>query len=448
MTPKPTNPSDFRRVLIDYLGMGVALALLIAVFSFSTPHFFSATTFRTIANQIPSVMLIATGMTYVLIVAGIDLSVGSVLSLCGIVLGVGLAQGNLPLAEALLLTILVGAACGAFNGLASIRWNLPPFIVTLGMMEIARGGAHLISNSQTQYIGARVEWISAWSVPYFGVSLPFLLALLLVILAQLVLTRTVFGRYMVAIGTNEEAVRLSGIDPRPVKLAVYVLTGLLVALAAIIDCSRFQSANPNAGTGFELQAIAAAVIGGTSLMGGRGSVLRTFFGVLIIAVLNNGLAAVGAKDETKRLVTGAVIIAAVILDQYRQRKKTPAASLVPVTVRAYGWLLMFASAVGLGLIALQTLVAVVRTGEHIVLVVGGLRAAVALVGYLVGHGLRLGRRWAVWVLAGLALIALVGNGIYFLRTRDTLPSAALLVSTIWFCGPPLVSAFRHWKVFK
>jgi ribose transport system permease protein len=124
---------------------------------------------------------------------------------------------------------------------------------------------------------------------------------------------------MVAIGTNEEAVRLGGIDPRPIKLAVFLITGALVALAAAIDTSRFQSANPNAGLGFELQAIAAAVIGGTSLMGGRGSVLSTFLGVLIIAVLNSGLASVGAKDELKRLVTGFVIVAAVVVDHYRHR---------------------------------------------------------------------------------------------------------------------------------
>lgn len=317
----PTPPkAEWRRALLDYLGLVIALLLLVAIFGLATRHFFSVTTFRTIANQIPSAMLIATGMTYVLIIAGIDLSVGSVLSLCGIVLGVSLTQWNLSLPSALGLALLAGGACGAFNGLVSIRWSLPTFIVTLGMMEIARGGAHFISKSQTLYLGSQVEWISGWTVPGLGVSLPFVLSLLIVGAAQLALTRTVFGRYLVAIGTNEEAVRLSGIDPRPVKVAVFVLVGLLTALAAIIDSSRFQSANPNAGTGFELQAIAAAVIGGTSLMGGRGSVLRTFFGVLIIAVLNNGLAAVGAKDETKRLVTGAVIIAAVILDQYRQRR--------------------------------------------------------------------------------------------------------------------------------
>lgn len=307
----------FARAASEYLGLLVALVLLIAVFSLSTQNFFSAVTFRTIANQIPSALLMAIGMTYVLIIAGIDLSVGSVLALCGIVLGVGMVQWKLSLPVAILASLGTGLACGAFNGLVTIRWNLPSFIVTLGMMEIARGAAHALANSQTQYIGSAVAVIAGTTVA--GLSLPFLFAVGMVAVGQLVLTRTVFGRYMVAIGTNEEAVRLSGIDPRPVKLTVFMVTGLLVAIAAIIDTSRFESAGPNAGTGFELDAIAAAVIGGTSLMGGRGSVVSTFFGVLIMAVLDTGLATLGARDETKRLVTGAVIVAAVILDQYRQR---------------------------------------------------------------------------------------------------------------------------------
>lgn len=301
----------------EYLGLVVALGVLVLVFSLSTQHFFSRTTFLTIANQIPAALLIATAMTYVLVIAEIDLSVGSVLGLCSCVLGVVLTQWQWPLPLGLLAALLTGLACGAFNGAVALRWRLPSFIVTLGMLEMARGGAHAVTQSQTQYIGATIGGIAETHL--VGLSLPFLLALAVVILAQLVLTRTVFGRHLVAIGTNEEAVRLSGIDPRPRKLIVFLVAGLLVATAAIIDTSRFQSANPNAGTGFELQAIAAAVIGGTSLMGGRGSVLGTFLGVLIIAVLNSGLASIGAKDETKRLVTGAVIVAAVILDQYRHR---------------------------------------------------------------------------------------------------------------------------------
>ena len=314
--PAPVR-SEWLRLAADYLGMAIGLAALILVFSLCTEHFFSATTFRTIANQIPSAVLIATGMTYVLIIAQIDLSVGSVLGLCSAVLGVALTQWHWPLWLAVAGTLAAGGLCGLVNGFVSVRWRLPSFIVTLAMLEMARGGAHAVTKSQTQYIGSAIEGIAGVSV--LGLSLPFLLAMLVVVAAQVVLSRTVFGRYLFAIGANEEAVRFSGINARPVKLAVFILTGLLVALAAVIDTSRFQSANPNAGSGYELSAIAAVVIGGTSLMGGRGSVVRSLFGVLIIAVLNSGLASVGAKDELKRLITGLVIIAAVVVDHYRHR---------------------------------------------------------------------------------------------------------------------------------
>lgn len=308
----------WRGALADSLGLGIALALLVLIFSLATRHFFSATNFLTIANQVPSAVLVATGMTFVLVLGQIDLSVGSVLALTGAFLGVAMTQWHWSLVPATLGALGVGALCGAFNALVSLTWRLPTFIVTLGMLEIARGGAHALTRSQTLYLGAAVEPLAG--TQFVGISLPLLLAVLVVAAGQVLLTRTVFGRHAIAIGTNEEAVRLSGIDPRPIRLAVFVGTGVLVALAAAIDTSRFQSANPNAGLGRELDAIAAAVIGGTRLMGGRGSVLRTCFGVLIIAVLNSGLAAVGARDEVKRLITGAVIIIAVILDVYRQRR--------------------------------------------------------------------------------------------------------------------------------
>jgi len=316
-TPTSSRAAEWRQVLAEYLGLTVALVILMAVFSLSAQHFLSAITLRTIANQIPSALLVATAMTYVLVIGEIDLSVGSVLALSGAVMGVAMAQWHWPLWAALIAALATGLVCGAFNGLVSIRWRLPSFIVTLGTLEMARGGAHAVTRSQTQYIGSAVGAIADTDILRF--SLPFLVAVMMVVVGQLVLARTVFGRHMVAVGTNQEAVRLSGIDPRPIKLAVFLITGTLVALAAAIDTSRFQSANPNAGLGFELQAIAAVVIGGTSLMGGRGSVVSTFLGVLIIAVLNSGLASVGAKDEMKRLVTGFVIVAAVIVDHYRHR---------------------------------------------------------------------------------------------------------------------------------
>ncbi len=319
MTPNSINKmvGRFRSYVADYLGLFLALVILLIIFGLSADNFFTVTTLRTIANQIPDITIVAVGMTFVLIIAGIDLSVGSVLALAGSVLGIFLVEFKLPLPVAIAACLIVGVLCGLANGLIIIRWNLPSFIVTLGMLEISRGAAYLATNSRTIYIGAPLEVITGKFI--FGLSLPFVLAVLIVIFGQLMLSRSVFGRYLVAIGTNEEAVRMSGIDPRPIKLMVFVLCGFLTSVAACIQTARMSSANPNAGYGMELQAIAAVVIGGTSLMGGRGSVVSTFFGVLIIAVLATGLAQLGAQESTKRLVTGCVIIAAVIMDQYRHR---------------------------------------------------------------------------------------------------------------------------------
>ena len=308
-------------LIAEYLGVALVLGALVLVFSVTTENFFTYTTFRTSANQMPAAVIIAVGMTFVLIIAGIDLSVGSVVALSGAALGVCMAKLHLPLPAAVAACLAVGLLCGAVNGLVTVRWALPSFIVTLGMMEVARGGAYLITDSRTNYIGRSIAGIAKTSV--FGLSLPFLLAVAIVAAGQLVLSGTSFGRRMVAIGANEEAARLSGIDTRRVKLTVFAICGFLAALAAVITVSRMEAADPNAGSGYELQAIAAVVVGGTSLMGGRGSVVGSFFGALIIAVLAAGLAQIGAQEPTKRLITGLVIVLAVILDHYRHRLERP-----------------------------------------------------------------------------------------------------------------------------
>ncbi|MFA7693200.1 MAG: ABC transporter permease [Candidatus Hydrogenedentes bacterium] len=305
------------RSLVDYIGLTAVLLLLIGTFAFSTEYFFTWNTFRTIANQIPDAVILATGMTFVLIIAGIDLSVGSVLALGSALLGLVLIRWNLSLPLAILACLGIGAACGAVNGFFVIRWQLPAFIVTLGMLEAARGGAYLLTGSKTLYIGAKIEWIN--DVGLLGLSFPFLCAMGVVACGQFILAYTPFGRSLYAIGGNEEAARLSGIPVGKVKLLVYMLCGGLASLAAVIHCARLTAADPNAGSGYELQAIAAVVIGGTSLMGGRGKIINTLFGVVIIAVLENGLVQIGAQEPLKRLVTGAIIVAAVIIDHYRSK---------------------------------------------------------------------------------------------------------------------------------
>lgn len=314
-----TRSAGWQHGLVEYAGLMLVLIALIGFFSVATQHFFSATTFLSIANQSPDAIMIAVGMTYVLIIAGIDLSVGSVLALGAAVMGACLVRLHWPMPAAIGLCLFTGTLCGLINGTVTIRWALPSFIVTLGMLEIARGATFMVSGSQTLYIGSAVERLAEAKVG--GLSILFYCAVALVLVGQLVLTRTIFGRYMIGIGTNEEALRLSGINTRAVKLAVYIISGFLATLGAVSNVSIIGSANPNVGTGAELGAIAAVVIGGTSLMGGRGSVISSFLGVMIIAVLEAGLAQMGAQEPPKRIVTGCVIIAAAVLDYYRTRLK-------------------------------------------------------------------------------------------------------------------------------
>jgi ribose transport system permease protein len=283
--------------------MAAALLALIVIFALASPTFASTKTAASIANQIPDLTVVAVGMTLVLIVGGIDLSVGSLLALSAAVMGVALTKWGWPLAAAIPLALVIGGAAGFLNGSISVWARIPSFIVTLGMLEAARGGAYLATDSQTAYIGSTVEWIGA-PIPGITLSPAVLTALAIVVVGQVVLTRTVFGRHLIAIGTNAEAVRMAGIRTAPYAVAVFVVSGLLCGLAAVMQTARLSTADPNAAV---------------SLMGGRGSIIATFFGVLIIAVLQTGLANVGASEPFKRVITGGVIVAAVLLDALRQR---------------------------------------------------------------------------------------------------------------------------------
>ncbi len=314
-----SKPAGTRLGISTYLGLAGALAAMIALFSMLSSHFLTYDTFSTIANQIPDLVVMSVGMTFVLIIAGIDLSVGSVLALGASVVSVAALKWRLGPLPAAVLGVAAAALTGTVTGAVTVGWRIPSFIVSLGVLEAARGLAYQMTNSRTAYIGDAFGFLS--NPIAAGISPSFLIAVAVMVIAQLVLTRTVFGRYLVGIGTNEEAVRLAGVDPRPYKVIVFALMGALAGLAALFQISRLEAADPNAGVGLELQVIAAVVIGGTSLMGGRGSVISTFFGVLIISVLAAGLAQIGANEPTKRMITGAVIVVAVVLDTYRSRRK-------------------------------------------------------------------------------------------------------------------------------
>jgi len=291
------------------------LVALVTIFGLTTRHFASWTTARALANQAPDTLLVATGMTLVIVTGGIDLSVGSVLALSAAVFGLVLTGPANSLALAAVAAVLTGAAAGLVNGVVSVRWQLPTFRVTLGMLEMARGATYLLTDSRTMYLGARVDIISRDVL--FGLGAPAVLAVLVIVAGQFMLTRMVFGRELLAVGTNSEAARLAGISPGRVRIAAFGLAGALAGLAAIVQAGRLAAVDPNAGTGLELDAIAAVVIGGTSLSGGRGSVVASALGALVILVLGAGLAQLGVQEPTRRLVTGGVIVAAAIVDHYR-----------------------------------------------------------------------------------------------------------------------------------
>ncbi len=302
----------------EQIGLIVALLFLIIFFSFKSQYFFTYSTFVTVLNQIPHILLLSTGMSVVLIIGGIDLSVGSVLGLSGAVLGILLTKGySLPVA--MLSCFLVGTLCGLMNGFIITKWRIPAFIVTLGMLEAGRGLTYLFTNSITQYLGSKLDMIAEPNI--MGVRLPLLLAIIVVFFVHFIMIYTPWGRHCFAVGAKEETAHLSGINVKKVILSVYILSGFLASLAGLLHCARLSSSDPNAGIGYELSAIASAVIGGNSLSGGKGSIIGTLLGVIIIATLEVGLVQISVPEPWKRVITGAVIILAVIIDTYRGRIK-------------------------------------------------------------------------------------------------------------------------------
>ncbi len=311
-----------KRSIINFIkeqvGLLVALLFLIVFFSLKSQYFFTYSTFITILNQIPHILLLATGMSVVLIIGGIDLSVGSVLGLSGAFLGILLTK-NYSLPISIFACFLIGIICGFINGFIITQWHIPAFIVTLGMLEAGRGLTYLFTNSITQYLSSKLDIISE---PHLmGVRFPLLLAMIVVLLVHFLMIYTPWGRHCFAIGAKEETAHLSGINVRKVLLSVYILSGFMASLGGLLHCARLSSSDPNAGIGYELSAIAAAVIGGNSLSGGKGSILGTMLGVIIIATLEVGLVQISVPEPWKRVITGMVIILAVIIDTYRGRIK-------------------------------------------------------------------------------------------------------------------------------
>jgi ribose transport system permease protein len=310
------------RSLINNAGIGLALLFLIVIFSFSSEYFLTANNITNILTQITINLILAVGMTFVILIGGIDLSVGSVMAFAAVVAGKAITLPGFGDTELILLACIaglgVGMICGLLNGVISAYWGLPSFIITLGMLNIARGAGLQVSNAETIY-AFPLAFEEFGSMLIGGVPVVFIVALVMTLIAWFVLNRTVFGRLLYGIGNNEEAVRLAGHPVFWYKVIAFSISGLAAGFAAIIYMARLNIASPIAGIGFELNAIAAVIIGGTSLAGGRSSVIGTLLGAFIIGVLANGLILMGLSDFLRQMITGVVIIVAVILDHYRAK---------------------------------------------------------------------------------------------------------------------------------
>jgi ribose transport system permease protein len=308
----------------------IALVILCIVLSILTDKFFTADNGLNVLRQTAVNICIATGMTLIVLTAGIDLSVGSVLAFCGAI-AAGLLKNGIKIPSADLFVgftipgvvvagILIGAVLGLFNGFVITKFKVPPFVATLAMLTIARGFTMLYTKGQPiSNLGSDFAVIgTGW---WLGIPVPVWIAAVVVLFAVFITQQTKLGRYIYAIGGNETAAKFSGINITKVKITVYAMAGALAAIGGIIVTSRLDSAQPNAGTSYELDAIAAVVIGGTSLSGGKGTVWGTVMGAIIIGVLNNGLVLLNVSPFWQQVVKGGVILLAVIIDKLGEKKE-------------------------------------------------------------------------------------------------------------------------------
>lgn len=302
-------------------GIGIAFLAEFLIFSLLSPYFFTAENLLNVTLQTSITAIIAVGMTFVILTAGIDLSVGALVAITGVV-STSILKFNLPFSFSLPLGILVGLLVGALSGAAAgffiTRMNITPFIVTLALMTIWRGAAFM-------YTDGRPIWELPEGFSFLGsgrfleVPIPTVIMIAAYAWAYLVLTKTRFGRYVYAVGGNKEAARLAGVNTNRVLIGVYMICGVLSSLSGILLASRINSGQPNAGLMYELDVIAAVVVGGTSLFGGRGSIIGTFIGSMLIGVLRNGLNLLNVGSYVQQVVVGFVILLAVMLDQLRRK---------------------------------------------------------------------------------------------------------------------------------
>lgn len=308
------DPAGGWRYWMGRFGLITALGVLCALLSWAAPSFLTLQNWIIVVRQISINGILAVGATYVLLTGGVDLSLGSMVALTGVVAASFAHPGEYPLIVPVLVGVVTGMFGGAVNGAIVTRARVAPFIATLGMMTAARGlalvisGGKPVSNLSSSFTGiAGRNWL--------GIPIPIVLLIVVAVLSYLVLTNTRLGRYVYAVGGNEKAAHASGISVNAVKMFAYVTCGGMAGLAGVVLASRITTGQPNAGLAYELDAIAAVVIGGTSLSGGVGGVGGTILGALLMGVINNGLDLLNVSSYFQQIVKGAIIVGAVWMDQ-------------------------------------------------------------------------------------------------------------------------------------
>ncbi len=300
----------------------VSLVVITIVFSLLSPNFMTMNNVTSILMAATVTGILALGTTFVIITGGIDLSIGTAMIFCGVMAGVFLTYWGWPMWAGILATLLVGMLIGFINGFNVAVLNIPPFIATLAMMMVTTGLALVVSGTKPIYFNDTPGFSNIMNLPIIpGTRIPLgvLIFILTMVLSWFVLSKTLLGRYDFAIGSNEAATALSGVNVTKWKIIIYTFAGTFMGLAGILQASRLNSAQPTGGMGLELQAIAAVVIGGTSLSGGKGSITGTVIGAMIMAVLTNGLRIISVPQEWQQVVVGLVILLAVYVDQMRRK---------------------------------------------------------------------------------------------------------------------------------
>jgi len=302
-------------------GIGAAFVLELIIFSQLSPYFFTAENILNVTLQTSITAIIAVGMTLVIITGGIDLSVGAIVAFTGVI-ATSVMKAALPLSVSFPLAIaaglLIGGAAGFIVGICVTKMNIAPFIATLAVMTISRGAAYIYTDGRPIW-ELPAEFGLLGSGRLLEVPIPTIIMIVTYLVAYVLLNHMPFGRHVYAVGGNKEAARLAGIDTNRVLIKVYTLCGVLASLSGILLASRMNSGQPNAGMMYELDVIAAVVVGGTSLQGGRGSIVGTFIGAMLIGVLRNGLNLLNVNSYVQQIVVGVVILLAVVMDQIRKK---------------------------------------------------------------------------------------------------------------------------------